>query len=98
MNSTMATKTTTRSKGPSVLETRTGAIFSEIIVSCWSACAAMRPPLTVGRRASQGRARPNQVSSPGILHPNPYGCLADLGPRCADRAHDVGEPAERVER
>jgi hypothetical protein len=60
MNSTIATKTTTRSNGPSVLETRTGAIFSEIIVSCWSACAAMRPPLTVGRRASQGRAHPTR--------------------------------------
>src|SRR5919109_3242556 len=31
MNSTIATKITTRSKGPRVLATRTGAIFSEII-------------------------------------------------------------------
>ena len=33
MNSTIATKITTRSNGPSVLATRTGATFSEIITS-----------------------------------------------------------------
>ena len=33
MNNTIATKITTRSNGPSVLATRTGATFSEII---WS--------------------------------------------------------------
>ncbi len=44
MNRTIATKMTTRSNGPSVLATRTGATFSEII---WlsSAFDAIRHPL-----------------------------------------------------
>ena len=44
MNSTIATKITTRSNGPSVRATSTGATFCEIIALS-SACVAMQHPL-----------------------------------------------------
>src|SRR4029450_3530988 len=63
MNRTIATKITTRSNGPSVRATRTGATFSEIM-AFWSARAAMRHPPVRGRaRPNRVRARPHQPSS-----------------------------------
>src|SRR5215211_4887084 len=62
MNKTIATKITTRSNGPSVRATRTGATFSEIM-AFWSARAAMRHP----SRPGCGHA-PHQPSIDPSLH------------------------------
>src|SRR5438093_10437622 len=56
MNSTIATKITTRSNGPSVLATRTDAIFSEIIRS--SVCVAISTPSDGGGDGSRDRVAP----------------------------------------
>src|SRR5207247_124105 len=56
MNSTIATKITTRSNGPSVLATRTDAIFSEIIRS--SVCVAISTPSDGGGEGSRDRVAP----------------------------------------
>ena len=58
MNNTIATKITTRSKGPSVLATRTGATFSEII--CSSAFSAIHPPSTHGGRSDPSEEPPTR--------------------------------------
>src|SRR5439155_16083557 len=65
MNRTIATKITTRSNGPSVLATRTGATFSEII-ACSLVRLAIRHPLPRWRRPSSGRS--HQLTSRESLH------------------------------
>src|SRR5438093_3582463 len=61
MNRTIATKITTRSNGPSVLATRAGATFSEIMADS-SVRVAMRHPSRTGD-AAWGAGRAPQLSS-----------------------------------
>src|SRR5437867_12376018 len=72
MNRTMATKMTTRSNGPSVLATRTGAICSETMARFCS-CAAANPltPFSSGSGplADQGDAPEIPLRSRRILPP-----------------------------
>src|SRR5213592_5027658 len=76
MNRTIATKTTTRSNGPSVLATRTGATFSEII-ACSSARVAIGPPFpTEGARGAGG---PPPAHDPSIVAPQARLCLGAFG-------------------
>src|SRR5213592_513526 len=64
MNKTIATKTTTRSNGPSVLATRTGATFSEII-ACSSARVAIGPPFSA--EGARGAGGPPPAHDPVIV-------------------------------
>src|SRR5205809_1367719 len=64
MNRTIATKITTRSNGPSVLATRTGATFSEII-ACSSARVAIGPPFSA--EGARGAGGPPPAHDPVIV-------------------------------
>src|SRR5580765_3762344 len=74
MNRTIATKITTRSNGPRVRATSTGAIFSEIITSL-SPCMAIQHPLLYEDDAVRA-----QTSSRGYCRRDGgtqrFGCLA----------------------
>src|SRR4029453_1173782 len=80
MNRTIATKITTRSNGPSVRATRTGATFSEIMA------------FSSGRAAMRDSSRPGgEHDLPGARAPPPAvdrPILASAGPRAQPRLSD----------
>src|SRR5439155_16423592 len=88
MNRTIATKITTRSNGPSVLATSTGATFSEII-ACSLVRLAIRHPLPRRRRPSSGRSPPADIANRctggrsclAAWKRNPATCLVRMGKR-----------------
>ena len=63
MNRTIATKITTRSNGPSVRATRTGATFSEIMTFS-SACVAISPSSDGGGEAHPAKSDHHSEASP----------------------------------
>src|SRR5881409_2883917 len=85
MNRTIATKTTTRSNGPSVLATRTGATFSEII-ACSSVRLAMEHPFLWRCPLRAGGPPPAHVAPESLHRRQCFVQLASDGPAGAEAA------------
>src|SRR5207249_1037510 len=85
MNRTMATKMTTKSNGPSVLDTRTGASCSETMARSGSRVACIsHPSLPTRGRALVGQGdAPSSPSDRGEFSPRPArkSSVAALGPQ-----------------